>query len=108
METTIKVGRRVYNRHAWTGGNTPPDGFSHPDYRALRKRFFREQIDECGGLNLWECAGTSALDRARIFWNRARLDAWRTFCWNRKRVPRVAAKPTPVVTPDDFDWLLGL
>jgi hypothetical protein len=41
--------------------------------------FFREQVRECGGLDLWACAGTSALERARIFWNAASLDAWRTF-----------------------------
>jgi hypothetical protein len=34
---------------------------------------------ECGGLDFWKCAGTSSMERARIFWNRALLDAWATF-----------------------------
>lgn len=49
------------------------------EFRELRKAFFREQLSECGGLDLWACAGTTALERARIFWNRAHLDAWATW-----------------------------
>lgn len=69
-----------YTRHAWTGGDTPPPGERrhNPAFRRLVSLFFREQLRECGGLDLWACAGTSALERARIFWNRARLDGWRT------------------------------
>lgn len=69
-----------YNRKAWTGGDTPKDDllFSDAEYLGLVKFFFREQLKECGGLDLWACAGTSALDRARIFWNRAKLDAYAT------------------------------
>ena len=71
---------RVYSRVAWTGADTPTSEVRHNrDYRYLRRMFFREQVRECGGLDLWACAGTSALDRARIFWHRATLDAWRTF-----------------------------
>src|SRR6266571_2062458 len=71
---------RVYSRVAWTGGDTPTsEGRRNADYRYLRRMFFREQVRECGGLGLWACAGTSALDRARIFWHRATLDACRTF-----------------------------
>lgn len=71
--------RKGFERRAWTGGDVPTaedkqDGI----YRALRSTMFREQIEECGRLDLWACAGTSALQRARIFWNRATLDAWRT------------------------------
>ena len=65
-------------RHAWTGGDTPPRRFNHPKYRELRHAYFRDQIADCGGLDLWVCAGTSVLERARIFWVRARGDAWRT------------------------------
>src|SRR5438093_7163350 len=71
---------RVYSRVAWTGGDTPTSEVRrNADYRYLRRMFFREQVRECGGLDLWACAGTSALERARIFWNAATLDAWRTF-----------------------------
>lgn len=70
----------VFKRFAWTGGDGPIPHLRRkcPVYRALVSAFFRESLAECGGLNLWKCAGTSALERARIFWNRARLDAWRT------------------------------
>ena len=70
---------RIYWRVAWTGGDGPtPEVRRNADYRYLRPMFFREQVRECGGLDLWACAGTSALERARIFWNAASLDAWRT------------------------------
>lgn len=74
----VTVGGRVFRRHAWTGGSTPPKRFRSAEFVALRRFFFRELVSECGGLDLWECAGTSALDRARIFWNQARFDAWST------------------------------
>lgn len=78
MDYTTNANGRTFTRHAWTGGDTPPRRHRCADYRALRRIFWRESVAICGGLNLWECAGTSALDRARIFWNQARLDAWRT------------------------------
>ena len=71
-----------YNRRAWTGGNGKYYRNMHPDFEWLRRWFFREQIKDCGGLDLWECAGTSALERARIFWNRASLDAMATLGLN--------------------------
>src|SRR5438093_2035419 len=65
---------------AFASLNSPtPEVRRNADYRYLRPMFFREQVRECGGLDLWACAGTSALERARIFWNAASLDAWRTF-----------------------------
>lgn len=67
-----------YPRHCWTGGDNAPRGYRNATYRALRRAYFREQLADCGGLDLWACAGTSPLDRARIFWNRAGADAWRT------------------------------
>ena len=91
------------NRRAWTGGDTPPPGFRNrcPDYRRLVTAFFREQLQQCGGLDLWKFhsprreegdrlvtssatfTGTGCIERARIFWNRARLDAWRTYTESR-------------------------
>lgn len=70
----------VYKRHAWTGGDSAPKGFrrENKEFRELVSAFFREQLEECGGLDYWKCAGTSSMERARIFWNRAMGDAWRT------------------------------
>lgn len=79
-----------FSRKAWTGGDTPPAKYREACYRAIRSDLFREQVRECGGLDLWVCAGTSALERARIFWNRARLDAWRTTHHNEHRTFRVS------------------
>jgi hypothetical protein len=72
-------------RIAWTGGSTPTRETRRQDnhFRLLRKMFFLEQLADCGGLDLWVCAGTSVLERARIFWNRATLDAWATVRGNR-------------------------
>ena len=69
-------------RRAWTGGRRPPKRFSDARYKAIRRVYFREHVRECGGLNLWACAGTSALERARIFWNRASYDAYATLGLN--------------------------
>ena len=72
-------------RIAWTGGSTPNRETRRKNnhFRFLRKMFFCEQVADCGGLDLWAVAGTSALERARIFWNRATLDAWATVRGNR-------------------------
>jgi hypothetical protein len=79
FSTTISTRTGLtYNRRAWAGGDTPPKGHKCPEFKALRAAFFRDYLSECGGLDLWECAGTSALDRARIFWGNSTLDAWRT------------------------------
>ena len=72
-----------FNRHAWTGGDVPPKPHERHNlqsvaFKTLRRLMFRELLAICGGLDLWQHAGTSALDRARIFWNQASLDAWRT------------------------------
>ena len=82
MNVSWTVGPVTYRRYAWTGGDTPR---SNPLPKAKRKAFvairrdlFREQVAECLGLDFWACSGTSALERARIFWNRATLDAFRT------------------------------
>lgn len=74
----IEAGGKVYKRTAWTGGCKPPARHRCPEFLALRRAFFREQVAEGGPLDLWACAGTSALERARIFWNSATLDAWAT------------------------------
>ncbi len=67
------------NRVTWTGGDAPTKADKKGvEFRSLRHDFFREYVGECGGLNLWACAGTSALERARIFWNRAGYDAYAT------------------------------
>lgn len=64
---------RVY----WTGGSVPPK--NHTKHKELRKKFFMEDVQSPeGNLTFWKCAGTSVLERARIFWNRASLDAWAT------------------------------
>lgn len=64
---------------AWTGGSWPTEeDKQNPEFRKIRSYLFREQVKECGGLDLWACAGTSALERARIFWNRANADAHAT------------------------------
>lgn len=64
---------------AWTGGSTPTkEDKASPKFQEIRSQFFRDEVNICGGLNLWACAGTSALERARIFWNRANLDAHAT------------------------------
>jgi len=70
----------VYGITRWTGGDTPPPGMMKADrtYRGLVSLLFQEQLAECGGLDLWKCAGTSSMERARIFWHRAKLDAWAT------------------------------
>jgi hypothetical protein len=78
MDYTVSADGQTFERVAWTGGDTPPRRHRGREYRAIRRDYFREFLADCGGLNLWECAGTTALDRARIFWNQARLNAWAT------------------------------
>lgn len=73
---------KEYQIRAWTGGKGNYTECTHPDFGWLRRWFFREQVKACGGLDFWECAGTSALQRARIFWNRASLDAFATLNLN--------------------------
>jgi hypothetical protein len=71
-----------YQRRAWTGGKSDYKHCSHHDFGWLRRWLFREQVRDSGGLNFWACAGTSALERARIFWKRASLDAFATLGLN--------------------------
>jgi len=77
MKITLLNGRQ-YSIRAWTGGKSDYRACTHPDFGWLRRWFFREEVKRCGGLDFWQCAGTSALQRARIFWNRASLDALAT------------------------------
>lgn len=85
MQTTIKVPNgytgikdKVYQRRAWTGGDTPPSGFVSEEFHRLVAAFYNEMLAECGGLEFWECAGTTITEREQMLINRARLDAWRT------------------------------
>lgn len=71
-------GYVVFWKHAWTGGDSPPKGFDGKVFRQVRSLLFRELLMTCGGLDLWECAGTTRWERARLFWNQASLDSWRT------------------------------
>lgn len=68
-------------RHAWTGGDVALAGFrrSNATYRSIVSFFFQEQLVECNGLDFWKGAGTSSMERARIFWGRAKADAWATY-----------------------------
>jgi hypothetical protein len=78
MTITTKSGK-TYERRAWTGGDVPiVTSEATRAFKELRSAFFRESLRECGGLDLWKCAGTGSSERVRIFWNRASLDAWRT------------------------------
>ena len=81
MEFKLLDGK-TYPRRALTGGNGNYKQCTHADFEWIRHFFFREQVRDCGGLDLWACAGTSALERARIFWNRASLDAFATLGLN--------------------------
>lgn len=92
-----------YVQTAWTGGDTPDKtAKENEDFRKLRRYFFRKQLKDCGGLDFFKFThmpddgirtmsnsdyehfqkfgwyGTSCMERARIFWNRAKYDAWRT------------------------------
>lgn len=71
-------GKRMFWKHAWTGGDVPPAKYAGKVFKQVRSILFRELLTICGGLDLWECAGTTRWDRARIFWNQATLSAWRT------------------------------
>lgn len=79
MEYQVTVNGNTFDRIAWMGGSSAPHCIlSDKTFRAIRKVYWRESVRECGGLDLWECAGTSALERARIFWRHATADAWAT------------------------------
>ncbi len=79
--------RNAVDKVAWSGGDVPPVAAKDDrEFRQVRSYFFQSQLVECGGLDLWKCAGTSSMERARIFWKRASYDAWRTI--QRKRAAR--------------------
>ena len=80
MKFTIDIGGETLERVAWTGGSVPSEKVKRTNsrFRRLRQFYFREVVGMCGGLDLWVCTGNSPLDRARIFWNQANLDAWAT------------------------------
>lgn len=70
---------------AWTGGKSPSkaDWRSNAKLRAITLYLFEKQHVESGvPLDFWACAGTTALQRARILWNRAKLDAFATLGLN--------------------------
>lgn len=76
-DITTKFG--TFSRRAWTGGDVPTtEAKRSPIFQAIRREFFQESLRECCGLDYWTCAGTSSMERARIFWNHANLDAHRT------------------------------
>jgi len=68
---------------AWMGGDWPSKEEKSEVFKQMRRFLYKEQVNECGGLDLWVCAGTSVLERARIFWNRATADAWASIRDNR-------------------------
>ena len=74
----LTIGKLPLVTVRWNGGRFPTKQDRSFVFKKLRKHLFREQILECGGLDLWVCAGTSVLERARIFWNRADADALAT------------------------------
>jgi hypothetical protein len=76
LEIKTKSGR-FYKRVSWTGGDTPPTTFPRisNDFKNIRSFFFREQIN--GFKNYW--GDMPNRDTLNIFWNRAHLDAWRTY-----------------------------
>lgn len=82
MTTITLLDGKTYSIRAWTGGKSDYKACDHRDFGWLRRWLFRQQVRECGGLDQWACAGTSAIERARIFWNRASLDALATLNLN--------------------------
>jgi hypothetical protein len=78
MTTLTLLNGKTYQIRAWTGGRSNYRHCPHRDFNWLRRYFFRRQIADCIRLDFWACAGTSPLERARIFWNRASLDAFAT------------------------------
>lgn len=65
---------------AWTGGDTPPRRFADPMYRAMRRALLAEQMA------IWRSGwgDEPKLDTVRIFANRAKMDAWRSFTEHAK------------------------
>lgn len=86
MTRIIQTPIGPFERRAWTGGDGPPQDFEFltSTTHCLYRFFLEEFIAECGGLGLWECAGTSANERLEMFKRWARCDAWATW---RERFP---------------------
>lgn len=60
---------------AWTGGSVPPrEAFAWPHFNGLRRALFREQMRDWR--DYWK--DCPSLETCRLFWNRAKLDAWAT------------------------------
>jgi hypothetical protein len=69
----IRTYLSLYERRAWTGGDCPrPWRETSLEERLLCRVMFREQFAEAG--HRWGLVG----DAKRVFWNRARHDAFRT------------------------------
>jgi hypothetical protein len=46
-------------RVAWTGGCHPTKSIKKTKvFKSLRRQYFRELVQNCGGLDLWKCAGS--------------------------------------------------
>lgn len=81
MTKQSQVKLTEFRKRAWTGGKAPTqeDWRANRNLRWITRWLFREQHRESGvPMDYWACAGTSALQRARILWNRAKLDAFAT------------------------------
>lgn len=79
------IDSRDYPVRAWTGGKSPTiqDWRTNSKLRAITRFMFEKQHIESGvPLDFWACAGTTPLERARILWNRAKLDAFATLGLN--------------------------
>lgn len=84
IEVEIRGKSYTFDRVAGSGRPTK-EAKTTVAFKALRRFFFREELGICGGLDLWKCAGTGAIERARIFWNRAEADAWATLQNHNRR-----------------------
>ncbi len=75
----IEVNGLKLKRVAWNGGSVPPALVAKCTFfKWLQATYYTESVKMGGGLDFWECAGTSSRQRAQGFLNAARLDAWAT------------------------------
>jgi hypothetical protein len=73
LAVPVRVWIGLYERRAWTGGDAPKPWSATPvEEKLLCRAFFREQFADAG--HRWGLVG----DAKRIFWKRARYDAFRT------------------------------
>lgn len=78
MELQIKTkSGRTYQRIAWMGGDSAPKELRKisRDYRNIITFFFREQLRDFS--DFWK--ELPDMDTTRIFWKRAKADAWSTY-----------------------------